>query len=235
MELLQVLLTALFSIVVMFVITKIIGCRQLSEMSLFDYINGITIGSIGAELATAEKKRVVPILIAMVIYGVITVLVSLLSDKSLKLRTFFVGNPIILMTKGKLYYDNFKRARLDINEFLTKCRGSGYFDLSQLDTVILEPNGRLSFLPVSMDRPLTPNDMKVPVKQEELVSNVIIDGKIVEKNLSVVGRDRKWLTMRLKEQNVFDCSTVFLATCSPEGQLTVYERNKKKPEGGIGQ
>lgn len=235
MELLQVLLTAVFSITVLFIITKIIGYRQLSQMSLFDYINGITIGSIAAELATAEKERVLTIFIAMVVYGFVAVLISFVTDKSLKLRTFFVGNPIVLMQKGKLFYDNFRKARLDINEFLTKCRGGGYFDLAQLDTVLLEPNGKLSFLPVSMDKPLTPADAKVTVRQEELVANVIIDGKIVEKNLSAVGKDKKWLTNQLKGQNVFDSSSVFLATCNSQGQLTVYERIKKKPNSGIGE
>ena len=128
----------------------------MSELSLFDYVNGITIGSIAAELATAERGEILTILIAMIIYGMITLLIAFITDKSLTMRKMITGKPITLMKQGKLYYyDGFRKARLDINEFLMKCRNNGYFDLTQVDTAVLEPNGRVSFIPTAANKPVT--------------------------------------------------------------------------------
>lgn len=230
---LRVILTSILSVSLLFVITRLIGYRQLSELSLFDYINGITIGSIAAELATSEDGDAFKISIAMVIYGAFTILVAFLSDKSITLRKAFIGNPTLLMKNGRLYYEGFRKSRLDVNEFLMKCRNNGYFDITQIDTAILEPNGRVSFLPVSQDRPATPKDMKLSVTQDALVANVIIDGKVIEKSLSAIGKDEKWLRDRLKNQNYTDYSRILLASCDERGTVTVFEKTSEKGKNCI--
>jgi len=234
MSYLQVFLTTILSVVVLFALTKLIGYRQLSELSLFDYINGITIGSIAAELATCERDEIGEILIAMVVYGVFSILVAMLTDKSIAMRRFIVGNPTVLMKNGRLYYEGFKKSHLDVNEFLMKCRNNGYFDITQIDTAILEPNGRVSFLPVSENRPATPKDMKIAVTQEELVANVVIDGKVIEKSLRLIGKDPTWLRNQLKNQNQTDMSKILLASCDSKGTLTVFLKSDKKSDSCLG-
>lgn len=234
MQYLKVVLTTVLSVVLLFIITRLIGYRQLSELSLFDYINGITIGSIAAELATCENGEVIPISIAMIIYGIFSILVALLTDKSMSMRKLFIGNPTLLMKNGRLYYEGFRKSRLDVNEFLMKCRNNGYFDITQIDTAILEPNGRVSFLPVSQDRPVTPKDMKISVKQDALVANVIIDGKVIDKSLNAIEKDRKWLKDRLKNQNYTDYSKILLASCDESGKITVFEKTDKQGKNSIG-
>ncbi|MDO4379925.1 MAG: DUF421 domain-containing protein [Clostridia bacterium] len=234
MSYVQVILTAVLSVVVLFAITRLIGYRQLSELSLFDYINGITIGSIAAELATCEREELLEILIAMIIYGIFSILVAVLTDKSITMRRFIVGNPTLLMKNGRLYYEGFKKSHLDVNEFLMKCRNNGYFDITQIDTAILEPNGRVSFLPVSENRPVTPKDLKITVTQDMLVANVVIDGKIIEKSLDSIGKDRTWLLNRLKNQNQTDMSKILLASCDSKGTLTVYLKSEKKSDSCLG-
>lgn len=234
MQYLKVVSTTVLSVVLLFIITRLIGYRQLSELSLFDYINGITIGSIAAELATCENGEVIPISIAMIIYGIFSILVALLTDKSMSMRKLFIGNPTLLMKNGRLYYEGFRKSRLDVNEFLMKCRNNGYFDITQIDTAILEPNGRVSFLPVSQDRPVTPKDMKISVKQDALVANVIIDGKVIDKSLNAIEKDRKWLKDRLKNQNYTDYSKILLASCDESGKITVFEKTDKQGKNSIG-
>lgn len=234
MSYVQVILTSILSVVVLFLITRLIGYRQLSELSLFDYINGITIGSIAAELATCERDEIGEILVAMVIYGVFAILVALVTDKSITMRKIIVGNPTVLMKNGRLYYEGFKKSRLDVNEFLMKCRNNGYFDITQIDTAIMEPNGRVSFLPVSKDRPATPKDMKIAVTQDELVANVIIDGKVIEKSLSMIGKDGTWLRNQLKNQQHTDLSQILLASCDNKGTLTVFLKSDKKSDSCLG-
>ena len=226
---LQVFLTTILSVVVLFAITRILGYRQLSEMRLFDYINGITIGSIAAELAIAERNEIGTILVSMLIYGIATLLLSFLTDKSIMLRRFITGKPIILLDKGKLCYKNFKKSRLDINEFLMKCRNNGYFDLSQIDTAILEPNGRVSFIPTAPNKPVTASDIEVLPTQEAILANVVLDGKVVESSLATIGKDKKWLIKTLCDMGVSDISKVFLATCDNKFKITFYEKNEKRP------
>lgn len=234
MSYLQVILTSILSVAILFIITRMIGYRQLSELSLFDYINGITIGSIAAELATCERDEIGEIAVAMVIYGIFAILVAYLSDKSVVVRKIIVGNPTVLMKNGRLNYEGFKKSRLDVNEFLMKCRNNGYFDITQIDTAVLEPNGRVSFLPVSENRPATPKDLKIAVTQESLVANVVIDGKVIEKSLSLVGKDKAWLMKKLKEQNKGDISRILLASCDNKGSITVFEKNGNSSESCLG-
>ncbi len=228
MVLIRTALTALFSIAALFVITRLIGCRQMAQMSTFDYVNGITIGSIGAELAIAEGQEFWEWTVALAVFGVVTWLLAVLTDRSVKLRRMVSGRTIVLMDNGKLYDENFRRAHLDVNEFQMECRRSGYFDLSQIQTAVLEANGSISFLPVSRTRPATPEDLAVSVTQETLCGNVIMDGKIMEKNLQNLGYDVTWLRKQLKEQGKDDISEVFLATCSRDGVLTVLQRAEKE-------
>ncbi|MGN0467975.1 MAG: DUF421 domain-containing protein [Acutalibacteraceae bacterium] len=230
MDYIQVILTTILSVTVMFIITRILGYRQLSELSLFDYVNGITIGSIAAELATAQRDEIGTILVAMVLYGLTTLFIAFLTDKSLAARKFITGKPIILLENGKLCYKNFKKARLDINEFLMKCRNNGYFDLSQLNCAILEPNGRVSFIPTAINKPLTASDINALPKQEKIMANVIIDGKIVESSLIAVGKDKQWLIKTLRQQNIDDIDNIFLATCDESFNVTCYKKVLLEPK-----
>ena len=156
MEWIKIILTSVGSLAALFLLAKLIGNRQLSEMNLFDYINGITIGSIAAEMATSLETDFRQPLLAMVIYGLATVLIDILTSKSMKMRKLFTGETLLLLDRGKLYRKNFARARLDMDEFLAQCRVNGYFDLGQIQTAVMEPNGRLSILPRTDARPATP-------------------------------------------------------------------------------
>jgi uncharacterized membrane protein YcaP (DUF421 family) len=155
-----IFLTTLASIAVMFLLTKLMGAKQVSQMTMFDYVVGITIGSIAAELATELENPEQP-LIAMILYGVAAYGISVWTTKSLKVRGFFTGKPLTLMDNGVIYRKNLKKARMDLNEFLTFCRMDGYFDLSQIQTAILEHNGHVSFLIKEPNRPATPEDLKL--------------------------------------------------------------------------
>ncbi len=223
MEILSVIGTSLFSVVVLFFLAKISGNKQMSQLSMFDYIIGITIGSIAAEMATELEAFEKP-LIAMIVYALMSLLISWLSYKSIVLRRFIVGKSLILFDKGKLYEANLRKAKLDVNEFLTECRNNGYFNIAMLQTAILEPNGKLSLLPLSTQRPATPDDLNLSPPQENLVITVIIDGKI----LKYTGNNEAWLKNELKAQGVSKIEEVFLATCDSNNALSVYSKIEKK-------
>lgn len=148
-----VLVYSLGSLVWLFVLTKLMGNRQMSQLTLFDYIIGISIGSIAAEMASHPEEDAWLGLIAMTIYALVAVGFNVLNDKSLKARRVLIGSPLVLLDHGQLYRQNLKRAKLDLNELLAECRSAGYFDLSELEMILMEVNGKLSFLPVSQNRP----------------------------------------------------------------------------------
>lgn len=229
MDLLNVALVSLGSILFLFLLTKLIGNKQMSQLNLFDYINGITIGSIAAEMATALESDFLKPLLAMCIYAFATIGIDHCSKKSRKSRRIFEGKSTVLMDHGKLYYSNFKKAKLDISEFLAQCRTSGYFSLSDLHTVVLEANGQLSFLPISDKRPATPMDLSLAPKQEQPELALVEDGVVIDANLRRSGKDAQWLTHALKAQGC-KLSEVFVALCDDQNQLSVYKKETGGPQ-----
>lgn len=200
----------------------------MSQLSMFDYINSITIGSIAAEMATSLEENYMQPLVAMIVYAVIILILEFLTSKSLKLRRFISGRALILLDNGVLYKENFKKAKLDITEFLTQCRNKNFFNLSDIQTAILETNGKLSILPRSTKRSSTPEDMNLNPTQEQIVTNIICDGKIIPENLRSTGNNDVWLKNKLKEQKISNINDVFLATCDNDNNLSVYTNIDKK-------
>lgn len=224
MEIFHTVLVSLGSIIALFILTKIMGYRQMSQLSMFDYINGITIGSIAAEMATSLQEDFLKPLVAMIIYALAAVFLALLADKSIAMRRIIDGKALILYDKGILYNKNLKKAKIDLNEFLVQCRGSGYFDISKLQTAVLENNGKISFLPLVSNRPATPEDLSLTPEQETLTVNVIIDGKIMKDNLRHTGNNEKWLDTQLQAHGISRVSDVFLATCDVNNNFHAYAK-----------
>lgn len=222
MDYLKIILTSLISAAALFLLTKLMGHKQLAQLDVFDYVNGITIGSIAAEMATEIEEPLKP-LIALIVYGLIAVTLSIISNKFPSSRRIIIGPPIILLDKDKLYRKNFKKAKLDLNEFLCLCRGQGYFDINQIETAVFEHNGSLSILPKSANKPLTAEDMKIYPPQEEPVLELILDGRINEENVKKANKSIEWLRKRLKEENISYTEDVFLAFIDNKGSLTVYK------------
>ncbi|WP_310604307.1 DUF421 domain-containing protein [Anaerosporobacter sp.] len=225
MEIIQVILTSLGSIVTLFILSKLMGIREMSQLTMFDYINGITIGSIAAEMATTEFTDAAKPFTAMIVYALIVILISELTSKSIKFRRIATGKPAVLYDNGVIYEKSLRKAKLDLGEFLCQCRVAGYFDLSTIQTIILEPNGKLSILPLADERPITGKDMNLTLNQDYLVANVIIDGHIMTDNLKHTGKNESWLHTQLKAHQVNEPSEVFLATCDRENTLHVYKKD----------
>ena len=135
MDMIKVIWTALLSVAALFIITKIMGHKQVAQLDFFDYVSGITIGSIGAELATELEEPHRP-LIALAVYGFSSLILNLLAHKIPRTRKYINGTPTILMDGDKLYRKNLKKAKLDLSEFMLLCREQGYFDLGEIQTAV---------------------------------------------------------------------------------------------------
>ena len=225
MELLDVFIRAITSLIVLFVASKMLGKKQVSELSIFDYVIGISIGNFAAEVTLNLESKIINGALAVLLFGFIAYLVSIITLKSMTLRRFFMGVPTIIIQNGKIFKNNLRKNKIDINDMLEQCRTKGYFDVSQIEFAVLEVNGDLSILPKSQYRPLNPDDMNLKVAKEGLVANIIIDGKIMINNLKRIGKDDEWLLKQLKVKGK-SLDSVLLATVDNKEKLVLYGKNE---------
>lgn len=230
MLVIKIIGAALLSILVMLLISKLLGNKQISELNMFDYINGITIGSIAAEMSVSQEAEEIFIaLIAMLVYGIVVFAISMATVKSIKCRRFFAGRTLLLIENGKIYSENLKKSKLDVNDLLTKARTNGYFDISQINYAIMENNGEISFFPYSEYRPVNACDLNIePRPQPEYLNlNIIIDGNIMHQNLKYCGVDEAWLKKELSARGK-KAKDIFLATLDQTNTLHIYDFQKEK-------
>ena len=222
----QVILTSLLSVASLFLIAKALGHKQMAQLDFFDYITGITIGSIAAELATELEKPLHP-LISMIVYGIISILLSKLTTNYPKSRKFVNGSPILLMNNGKLYRQNMKKAKLDLSEFLMMCRQQGYFDINEIQAAVFEYNGMLTILPHAQKRPINPTDLNLTPKEDTLCTEIIMDGHIINRNLTHLGFDEKWLQKQLNSHGYENTSEIFLGISDRDGKVSFFPMDEK--------
>jgi len=219
--------------VILFILTKFMGKKQISQLNFFDYIIGITIGSIVADISLDLEKKFIFGVICLISFGLFSVLISYLVMKSLTLRRFFNGVPTILIENNKIIESGLKRCKFDVNELLTEARSQGYFKLEDIDYAIMETNGKISFMPVNSSSPATKKDVNAKIKKESLVANVIIDSKLLEENLSEMHKDKKWLDNILKVQGFSNYDNIMLATLDINDKVVVYKKNIKSKKNSV--
>lgn len=227
MDILKIIVLSSSSFIVLFILTKLMGNREMAQLSMFDYIISITIGSIAAEMSTSLDDNFMEPLVAMIVYAIGAIFVSWIALHSVKARRYISGPSRILYDNSKIYFKNLKKSKMDLNEFLMECRLNGYFNLANIQTAILESNGNISFVPNVLKRPVTPEDLNLNPTQDFLVTNVIIDGKVIEENLKNTGNNLKWLHDNLEKQNAGRLQDILLATCDKDNNLSVYKKINK--------
>lgn len=220
---LKVLILSVASFAVLFVLTKLMGYRQISEMSFFDYVVGITIGSVAAEMATNIDTQWWRGIIAMAVYALFEILLPWISRKSVRARSFISGKPVVLIKNGQIDKNALKKAHLDINDLLSSARGQGYFSLSDIDGAIMETSGKVSFLPTPQMRQLNPKDFNFSPMHTGLCTNLVLDGKIMYSNLKETGIDERKLNKILADRQV-RLKDVLLLTVNEAGQTEIYKK-----------
>lgn len=222
MEFVKLIGTSFLSVITLFIIAKVMGHKQLAQLDFFDYICGITIGSVAAELATELEAPWKPFT-ALVIYGLVSVILSLITHKLPQSRKFINGSPCILLDNGKLYRKNMKKSKIDLSEFMVMCREQGYFDLKDIQTAVLESNGQLSILPKSLKRPATPEDLKLEPEPAHINTEIIMDGRIMGENLKRIGVEEIWLQKELKKQGYKSAKEIYLGVCDEKLNTTFFK------------
>ena len=218
-------------LVILFFLTKVMGKKQVSQMNIYDYIVGITIGSIAADISLDIDKGLIEGICCLVVFGLSGAFITYLTLKSIKVRRFVNGVPTLLINKGKIIYNNLKKEGIDINDLQEEARQNGYFDLSNVNYAVLEISGKISFLGKAMNESVTRSDMKIKVRDEEIKANVIIDGVVLNNNLRVMGKDSEWLEKELKKKGYDDYKNILLMTLDSKGSMVIFDKNSEILDG----
>lgn len=211
---LRVLIISLVAVVYLFVLSRLLGKKQIAQLSFMDYVVGISIGSIAAEMATdLDQTPVWYYLVGMAVFFLFDLFLSWLERKTPFLKRLFKGSPLILIYDGQLNFKNLKKSKLDVNDVISMCRAKGYFDLTDVAYAVFETSGDLSVLPKGNQKPTVAEDFKdVKIEQVSLPCYLVVDGRVSFSGLNEIEKDKNWLLTKLKMDSDKELKKILLAT-----------------------
>ncbi|NLC39152.1 MAG: DUF421 domain-containing protein, partial [Clostridia bacterium] len=218
----EVFLQTILAFAAIFLYARILGKQQVGQLTVFEYINGITFGSIAAALAVEiGPQETWYHFLGLTVFFLLTYFLGHVALVSRPARKLIAGEPTIVIHNGKILEDKMKKMQYNVDELTMQLREKGYFDLSQVEFAILETNGALSVLPKSQYRPLTPRDLGLKTRYEGMMSEIIVDGQVIYQNLVQNNLDEKWLMEELMKQGIQDLDQVAYAGLGSDGNLYV--------------
>lgn len=224
-DVIKTILQSSVGITVLFFLVKIMGKKHISRLTYFDYVVGISIGSLAANIILKDTSDFLLGIISMIVITCFPIILSYISMKSFSARKFFDGSPIIIIQNGKIIEKNLKRSKLNINDVLILLRIKNVFNITDVEFAILETNGKISIQLKANKQPTKPSDLNINVKYEGLCTNLIIDGNVINSNLNFINKDIGWLINELKKQNINSISEVLLASLDNTGNLHIDKKN----------
>jgi uncharacterized membrane protein YcaP (DUF421 family) len=224
-DVLNIAIRSIVSVSVLFILTRIMGKKQISQLTYFDYVVGITIGSVAAELALEKNVHYPEGIISMLMLTLFPIVLSFISVKSNIARKIFDGTPKILVQNGKIVEKNLKNTQITVNDLLEELRINKVFNLGDVEFVILETSGRFSIQLKSNMQFTTPSDLNISTTYKGLCTNLIIDGKLVKDNLIYINKNNIWLINELQKQNISSIDEVLLAFLDTNNILHVDKKN----------
>lgn len=211
-------------------LTRLMGRKLISQMTFFDFVVGVTMGTLVANVMVDISNPSLSSLIALIIISILAISTAFFNIKSFKMRKIINSEPITVVENGTIVEENMKDTRMTINELMMKMREKNIFNLADVEFAMMETDGELSVLPKADKKPLTPSQMNIQTTNEGLMKDIIIDGNLMEENLESIGIDRNWIDVELKKQNIENISEVFYAGIYGNKKLHVSKRNKNRHE-----
>jgi uncharacterized membrane protein YcaP (DUF421 family) len=209
------------------VYARILGKQQMSQMTFYDYVTGITFGSIAAAITVEPNDKLWLLIWALTIFAILDYLSGVITEKSRPLRKIIEGEPTILIHNGKIMEHNMGKVRYNMENLMMQLREKDVFDISDVEFAIAETDGILTVLKKSQKRPVTPQDLGIPTSYEGLPSELIVDGEIIYQNLKQNNLDEEWLISQLKAKGFNSPNDITYAGLDVQGNLYVDERRDK--------
>lgn len=219
---LQIAIETIITFFVLLALTRLLGKKQLSHLTFFNYVTGITIGSMAANMVILSTKDYTKDLLSLVIWCLLTIIISYISLKSGKIRVILDGQPTIIIKHGKIDRKALKRTGVNIDDLTMLIRQNQIFSITEIDFAILEPDGRLSILKKPEYQGTQKSDLNIyPSPPTYLPIEIITDGKLLPENLLEVGKSRDWLKNELSRAHIKEIEEVFYAEIQSDGSLFI--------------
>ncbi|GEL76879.1 DUF421 domain-containing protein [Tenuibacillus multivorans] len=226
-----IIIRSVFAFFFVLLIARILGKKQIAQMTFFDYITGITIGNIAASLAINTNIQPLNTIIGMIIFTTFSILIAFFALESLKIRQIVEGSPTTLIQDGNIIEKNLLKVRMTFDDLMMGLREKNVFKLADVESAVLETNGKISVMKKTENNPLTPKDIGLPVESEHAPSLIIMDGYVLRKRVQYLGYSEEWLLGEIKKQGAEDFKDVFLAQIDSKGNVHVDLYNEeKKPQ-----
>lgn len=226
-DVVKVLIFSIVAYLTLFIIAKLLGKKQIAQLSFIDYVVGITIGSIAAEMATDTVNPFYHYIIAMTIFLVFDFAVTLISRKGALLKKLLCGRPLKIIENGKINYKELKKSKLTVDEVLGMARDKDYFDINQIAFGILETSGKLSILPKAEEKQPVCKDLSITPPPPELTDYLIIDGVLRKDVMEQNGYSEEWIKRGLGINCDKDLKNILLASYDEKGQtFNVHYKNE---------
>ena len=224
-EIIQAVLYPTIVFVLLIILSRLIGKKLLGQLTFFDFVTGITLGTIGGAFVTAEVRGNY-VLISAVIFALLAVLTGIITLKNVTARKLIEGEPIVLMQNGKVLEKNMVKIRYNQDDLMMQLREKDIFRYSDVEYAILEPHGKLSVLKKGDKQTVTLKDLNIkPSPTSGISTEIIRDGRIQEVNLKERKLSHEWLYNQLMAQGVAKIDEVFLAALSADGELYIDKYN----------
>ena len=227
-EFIEITIQTIFAFFAIFFFSRLIGKKQISELTFYDYINGITLGSISGILATDLNQRTWHHFLGLFIFAVLTILMQYISLKSRSAQKLIEGEPLIVIHQGKILEENMGKARFNIGDLLSGLRKKNIFDIKDVNFAILETDGSISVLPNTDQKNVTIEDMNLNGQEESINVELIVDGKVIQSNLKQNGLNKEWLDKKLNNYNIPNIEEVVLAVYDPIDGSIYFDLKKDK-------
>ena len=229
-ELVLILIRSIVAFLLLLLMTRIMGKKQISQLTFFDYCVGITIGSIAATMSVDQNVKAANGLLALLVWGLFPIILAYASLKSMWFTKMIDGKTTIIIQNGEILEKNMKKNLFTIDDLMLSLREKGAFKVSDVEMAVLETNGKLSVMLKTDQQPVTPHTLGIPVEQEHGPTILIMDGQLLEKGLEARGYSKEWSLGEVQKQGAEDFNKVFLAQIDSRGSVFVdlYESKEKR-------
>jgi uncharacterized membrane protein YcaP (DUF421 family) len=212
---------AIFSFLVLFTLARILGKKQISQLTFFDYVVGIVIGDMASQIAIDTSMKIVNGLIGLVVYTLLSIILAYGAIKSFKFRDLVESSPSILIKDGKIMEKDLFKHKMTYDDLMNGLREKDAFMIDEVEMAILETNGEISVMKKPEYQSLTPKDIGLRMKEDHAPSLIIIDGTLLGKRLRSLGYTKDWLLSEIKKKGANTFEDVFLAQINSDGNVYV--------------
>jgi uncharacterized membrane protein YcaP (DUF421 family) len=227
MNMVEVFSRTVGAFLVLFLLTRLMGRKQISQLTFFNYITGISIGAIAGSLSVDSSLKISSGMVSLLTWVGLTLIVGFIDMKSRKARKILIGEPVIVIKQGKVMERQLKKLRLDMDELNHLLRGKNIFSIQDVEYAILETNGEISVLLKEGKQPLKQENLPYQLSkqpQTPIPVQIIADGKMIDENLRQLNLNRSWVDDQLKHAGT-NLAEVFYAELQQDGSLYIDKRS----------